>query len=129
MKHLAIPAFCLLLSTTQAGAQSADAGSTDGTEGEADGGSLMEKGLGLFLDGLKDEMSPAMKQLQDMADEYGPALQSFLEEMGPALAGLLAKIDNWQGYHPPEILPNGDIIIRRKPDAPTAEEEAPQVEL
>ena len=114
MKNLILPAFCILLSTAQVNAQSADAGSTDGSDSETDGGSLMEKGLGLFLDGLKDEMSPAMKQLQEMADEYGPALQSFLEEMGPALAGILAKIDNWQGYHPPEILPNGDIILRKR---------------
>ena len=32
-------------------------------------------------------------------------------------------------YEAPEMLPNGDIIIRRKPDAETAEDEAPSIEL
>ena len=34
--------------------------------------------------------------------------------MGPALIELMAKIDDITAYYPPEILPNGDIIMRRK---------------
>jgi len=42
--------------------------------------------------------------------------------MGPAFGELMGKIDDLSVYHPPEMLPNGDIILRRKapldPDAP-----------
>jgi hypothetical protein len=36
--------------------------------------------------------------------------------MGPALTTLLAEVEDWADYAPPETLPNGDIIIRRKPE-------------
>ena len=42
-------------------------------------------------------------------------------EMGPALAEIADKVEDWSRYEAPEILPNGDIIIRRKPDLPEAE--------
>ena len=32
----------------------------------------------------------------------------------------MAKIDDIRNYHPPEVLPNGDIIIRRKTPAELA---------
>ena len=31
---------------------------------------------------------------------------------------MLEKIDSFENYERPEILPNGDIIIRRREDAP-----------
>jgi len=34
--------------------------------------------------------------------------------LGPALRDLEEKIDDLNAYLPPEVLPNGDIIIRRK---------------
>ena len=43
-----------------------------------------------------------------------PALRDFAREMGPALADILGKIEDLSAYHPPEMLPNGDIIIRKK---------------
>ena len=75
-------------------------------EGEGDvndGLSLMEKGATLLFRGLMTEMEPALKDLQGLADEMGPAL---LE-----MQGLIGDFTN---YHAPEVLPNGDIIIRRK---------------
>lgn len=89
------------------------------------GGRLMEKGLELFMEGLKDEMSPALRELQGLADEFGPAMGDFLREMGPAMARVLTQVEDWTRYEAPEILPNGDIIIRRKP-AP--EEKKPEAE-
>lgn len=50
---------------------------------------LVEEGLSLLLRGLRQELEPAMRDLREM-------------------------LDNLDGYHPPEVLPNGDIIIRRK---------------
>lgn len=78
------------------------------------GKSLMEEGMRLFLDGLREEMSPALRDLQGFAEEMGPSMRSFMQEMGPALTELLDEVRDWTQYHPPEILPNGDIILRRK---------------
>ncbi|WP_171133494.1 MULTISPECIES: hypothetical protein [unclassified Ruegeria] len=82
---------------------------------EQDGPSLMERGAELFLEGLRQEMEPALEDLLGLADQFGPAMQSFLMEMGPALAELAAQIEDWSAYELPEMLPNGDIIIRKKP--------------
>ncbi|MDZ7709046.1 MAG: hypothetical protein U5K36_02300 [Roseovarius sp.] len=105
MKHtallLALPA-ALFIGASPAPAQ------------EEDGRSLMEDGARLFWDGLRREMGPALESLRDRAEEVEPALRDFAERMGPALAELMDKIDDLSAYHPPEILPNGDIILRRK---------------
>ncbi len=80
------------------------------------GRSLMERGAELFLEGLRKEMSPALEDLRGMADQFGPAMRGFISEMGPAFAEMLDEVKDWSRYHPPEILPNGDIIMRRKAD-------------
>lgn len=82
------------------------------------GTSLMERGAQLFVEGLLREMEPALDELSGLADEIGPALKEFTKEMGPALAEIIEQVEDWSAYHPPEILPNGDIIIRRKSDHP-----------
>ncbi len=89
------------------------------------GRSLMERGAELFFEGLRQEMEPALDNLRGLADEFGPAMQDFLVEMGPALAEIAREVQDWAAYEPPEILPNGDIIIRKKPerDDPAAETE------
>lgn len=92
---------------------------------EDSGTSLMEEGARLFFRGLMSEMEPALKELEGLADEMEPALRSFATEMGPALRDLMDKVEDWSRYHPPEIQPNGDIIIRRKTPAP---EEPPVTE-
>ncbi len=74
----------------------------------------MEQGAELFLEGLRQEMEPALEDLLGLADQFGPAMQSFFQEMGPALAELAGEIQDWSTYEAPEILPNGDIIIRKK---------------
>jgi len=79
-----------------------------------DGRSLMEEGAQLFWDGLRRELGPALESLRDRADDMEPALRDFADRMGPALADLMEKIDDLSAYHPPEMLPNGDIILRRK---------------
>lgn len=83
-------------------------------EGEERGSDLMERGMELLLDGLREEMSPALKHMRQMAEDYGPALFSFLDEMGPAFAEMLNSVRDWTDYEPPEMLPNGDIVIRKK---------------
>ena len=92
---------------------------------EEDGGDLMRRGLELFLEGLQDEVSPALRDFADLAGQAGPALQQFWQEMGPAFAELMGEVQDWTAYHPPEILPNGDIIIRRKTPADPPEPDSP----
>ena len=82
---------------------------------DEDGGpSLMEQGMKLFFKGLMTEMEPALEELEGLAQEMEPALRDFALNMGPALRGLMDEVDDWSNYHLPEVLPNGDIIIRRK---------------
>ncbi len=76
--------------------------------------SLMEQGAELFFKGLRQEMEPALESMLEMAQQFGPSMMSFLEEMGPALADLVDEVQDWSAYHAPEVLPNGDIIIRKK---------------
>ena len=81
---------------------------------EDDGRSLMQEGARLFWEGIRREMGPALDSLQDRAEEMEPALRDFVEQMGPALRDLMDKAGDLSAYHAPEILPNGDIILRRK---------------
>ena len=96
--------------------------------------SLMERGAQLFMEGILKEMEPAIEEFEGLADKMGPALKMFADEMGPKLAEILEQVDDWTAYQAPEMLPNGDIIIRRKPDHPlvppeTPTQPAPQIEL
>lgn len=83
-------------------------------ESEDEGMSLMERGAQMFMEGIMREMEPAMRDLEGLAQDMEPAVRNFVQEMGPAFADLLGQIDDLSKYHAPEILPNGDIIIRRK---------------
>jgi len=76
--------------------------------------SLLEQGAKLFIEGLVQEMEPAVSDLLGMAENLEPALREFALEMGPALIEILGQIEDLSTYHLPEILPNGDIIIRKK---------------
>lgn len=89
-----------------------------------DGPSLMERGAQQLLEGLMQEMAPALDELSQLMDQTGPALQDFVTEMGPKLRAVLDEVEDWSVYSAPEVMPNGDIIIRRKPPTP---EIAPEV--
>ncbi len=116
-------------------ALSQEAGTPEETPEETpealDGGpSLMERGADMFLRGLRDELDPALQDLRGLADRMGPALQSFVDEMGPAMAQLSDQIEDWTLYEAPEMLPNGDILIRRRekldPEAPEIDPDLPE---
>ena len=104
MKHIVLPLTFAALIATPTFAQETEQGP-----------SLMEQSLELFFEGLRDEMAPALDDLQQLADEIGPAMHEFMLEMGPALAKIAAEVDDWSSYEMPEVLPSGDIIIRKKP--------------
>ncbi|MBT8417717.1 MAG: hypothetical protein KJO42_09775 [Silicimonas sp.] len=64
-------------------------------------------------------VAPALAQEESqgrdlMAEALRLFMQGFMAEMEPALEDLEGFLDNLNAYHPPEVLPNGDIIIRRK---------------
>ena len=79
---------------------------------------LLGEGARLLFEGLTEDLRP---QLEALLDQMEPALRGMVEEMGPALNDLAEMIGDLNAYHPPERLPNGDIILRRKkplePDA------------
>ena len=63
----------------------------------------------------------AITQLRGLMNEMGPSLremESALKDVQPEIRKLLALVDDLRNYQSPERLPNGDILIRRKPDAP-----------
>lgn len=67
-----------------------------------------------------------------MAEALRLFMQGLMKEMEPALDDLSELLDNLDAYHPPEMLPNGDIIIRRKTPLERAlegEEDDGEVEL
>ncbi|UWQ34171.1 hypothetical protein K3555_06650 [Leisingera sp. M527] len=107
MKQILLPAALVALMPAPLAAQEA------GEEGGAP--SLMERGAELFWEGLREEMAPALEDLQGMMEDIGPSMGAFLAEMGPALAEIAKEVEDWSVYELPEILPNGDIIIRKKP--------------
>lgn len=77
----------------------------------AEGLGLLERGAQMVLRGFLDEIEPKM-------DEIQRGLGDAAKDLGPALDKLLTLFDDFRNYEAPERLPNGDIIIRRRPDAP-----------
>lgn len=62
-----------------------------------------------------------MEEFKKRLDE---AWNEMMRELGPTIDSLgalietLDRIDGLENYESPEVLPNGDILIRRKADAP-----------
>lgn len=79
-----------------------------------EGFSLMEEGAKLLLKGLMTEMEPALNEMGEALSQVEPALK----DLQPRMLELLALVDDLTNYQAPERLENGDILIRRKPDAP-----------
>jgi hypothetical protein len=98
MKHTLL-ALCLLI--TPAAAE------TPAAPDDVDQGlSLLQEGAKLLFRGFMAEVEPSMNDLS-----------AAIAAAGPQIMDLLAKIDDLQNYHAPEILENGDILIRRKTPA------------
>lgn len=109
-----IAALCLALTLALAPADAQE--TAPDRDGDIEEGlNLLGEGMRLFFKGLGDELEPAMRD--------------FAEAMEPALARLMELIDDMDAYELPEKLPNGDIIIRRKPDAPETPEVVPDGEI
>lgn len=112
MKQIVPLTFVACLSVLPAVAQEKAAPETQ------DGFSLVEQGARMLMRGLMTEMEPAITDLRESFEEMGPAFAEFAQSVGPAFAQMLDQVDDFRNYDAPEFLPNGDIVIRRKPDAP-----------
>lgn len=71
----------------------------------------LSDGIGEFLRNLMGETEP-------QRDEIGRSLGEMLGTVGPALRDMAEQMDDVRHYHAPERLENGDILIRRRADAP-----------
>ena len=88
-----------------------------------EGFSLIEEGAKIILRSLLDDMEPAL-------DEMQKGLGTAVEELGPVLRDLAAMMGDIRNYHAPEMLRNGDIIIRRKtPDEQALPEPGEDIEI
>lgn len=68
--------------------------------------------LGLALPAVAQDTPPAPEE------DGGALLRDFLDRLGPVLEGLRDRLGDLSNYEAPEVLPNGDILIRRKPAVP-----------
>ncbi|MCO4847137.1 MAG: hypothetical protein KC448_04095 [Yoonia sp.] len=105
MKQIITATFIAAMAVSPLAAQEAEEPSV------SEGFSLMEEGAKQLLRGLMNDMEPVL-------DDMGEAMTQLGAEMGPAFTKLLSQIDDMRNYDAPEILPNGDIIMRRRDDAP-----------
>ena len=102
MKQILRPLTLALILASPAAAQDAE------SDGFSEGLDLLRDGSRMILENLMDDMRPLLNE----------ACPFFEEEMLPFLERLGGVIDDLSVYELPERLPNGDIIIRRSPDAP-----------
>lgn len=93
--------------------------------GADDGFSLMEEGAKLIMRGMMAEMEPALDEMEKALGD----MQPMLDELGPQLAELMALIGDFRNYDSPVVLPNGDILIRRKIPLPPKFEPGPNGEI
>jgi hypothetical protein len=109
MKHAFL---ALLLMTAPALAQTVPPanpvpeGSTVPTEDLEQGLSLMEQGAQMLLRHMMGKVEPSLQEMTEA-----------LKQAQPQLLKLLAMVDDIRNFHAPEVLENGDILIRRKTPA------------
>lgn len=69
--------------------------------------------IGLVLPG-SGQAQDIRGELEDFGKGAGKLIERLLKELTPEFERLKDEIEALDRYDPPEILPNGDIIIRRK---------------
>lgn len=84
---------------------------------QKEGLSLIEQGIGLLFRSLTDKLAENMEEMQPLVDEWGAQAGTLLRLMGEV-----------RNYEAPEILPNGDILIRRKHPLPSPTDSETEIE-
>jgi hypothetical protein len=67
-----------------------------------------------------DDDNALRRGVEQLSEGSKLILRSLLGEIAPLIEELRGKIDDLADYEMPEVLPNGDIIIRRKTPLPGA---------
>lgn len=80
------------------------------------------------MDNLLKQFEELSNNAQTLLEGWVEDLGPKLEELGPALEGFAEKMGDMSAYHPPEVLENGDIIIRRKTPVEPDPEAQPKAE-
>lgn len=115
MYAILTPATLVLLLATPAIAQDPE---PDPSQGDAsditEGVDMLSEGARRLLRGLMGEVEPEMRDLADALKEWN-------------FEGL--DLEDLGAYQPPEVLPNGDIIIRRKDSRPVDQPMDDEIEL
>ncbi|WP_432449284.1 hypothetical protein [Aliiroseovarius marinus] len=93
-KHGAVALACVAAFALPSSAE--DTPAADENPELSEGAELLSEGFRLLLEGLANEVEP------------------LAEEWSKGWAELARKFGDMQVYYPPEVLPNGDIIIRRR---------------
>ena len=101
-RHLLTPALIVALGLVAPLAAPGPAAAQSSTDETEEGLDLLGEGARRLLEGLSEDLSPLLEQLQD-------------------------QLEGLQAYEAPEVLPNGDIIIRRKPEGEVDPERAPEM--
>lgn len=113
---LAIPLCALLLLPSALPVAAQDTPETP--DAETDNSQLMRDGLRLLFEGLSGGLDETLDGMGEAAEEAAPKLRDFIARMGPALVAALGQVGDLANYEAPVVLPNGDILIKRKEAAP-----------
>lgn len=68
-----------------------------------------------FMDKFAEDM------MREFMEEIAPEFEELMGEFLPRMNELMTALGGLSHYELPEVLPNGDILIRRKSDAPPIE--------
>lgn len=87
---------------------------------------LIALGLTTPVAAQETPSEPYLEGLNEFADGMRKLLEGFANELEPMMEDLATRLEGLRGYHPPEVLPNGDIIIRKKTPEEIEQEALPE---
>lgn len=81
------------------------------------------------LPAAAQEKSPpfGLGDLAPLAENFRELFEGFADDMMPLMEQLADKMSDLNAYEAPEVLPNGDILIRKKPKADDGPDAEPKV--
>jgi len=89
------------------------AAQADAPENDAESAPLMDL-FDRFMRGFMEDIEPQLRELERGFSALEPEMERLLDQMR-----------DMTQYHPPEVLPNGDILIRRRTEK-AAPDDAPE---